>query len=61
MFVSSDRSTALESGDTIYGVIAGIGLSTTSTAGLPRALTSEGQLRAMRARLRTKPGWKPKT
>ena len=57
MFVLKRLDDALRQGDTIYGVIAGAGLSNDVDGGL-LAPSSEGQLRAMRAAY-ADAGWKP--
>ncbi len=57
MFVLKRLDDALRQGDTIYGVIAGAGLSNDVDGGL-LAPSSEGQLRAMRAAY-TDAGWNP--
>ena len=59
MFVLKRLSDAQRQGDTIYGVIAGIGLSNDVDGGL-LAPSSEGQLRAMRAAYE-RAGWDPRT
>ena len=57
MFVLKRLDDALRQGDTIYGVIAGAGLSNDVDGGL-LAPSSEGQLRAMRAAY-ADAGWEP--
>ena len=57
MFVLKRLGDALRHGDTIYGMIAGIGLSNDVDGGL-LAPHSEGQLRAMRLAYE-RAGWKP--
>ena len=57
MFVLKRLGDAIRQGDTIYGVIAGIGLSNDVDGGL-LAPHSEGQLRAMRAAYE-QAGWDP--
>ena len=57
LFVLKRLGDALRQGDRIYGVIAGIGLSTDVDGGL-LAPNSEGQLRAMRAAY-DQAGWSP--
>ena len=57
MFVLKRLGDALRQGDTIYGVIAGVGLSNDVDGGL-LAPDSEGQLRAMRAAYE-QAGWEP--
>ncbi len=57
MFVLKRLADAVRQGDTIYGVIAGIGLSNDVDGGL-LAPHSEGQLRAMRAAY-DRAGWDP--
>jgi PfaB family protein len=57
MFVLKRLGDAIRQGDTIYGVIAGIGLSNDVDGGL-LAPHSEGQLRAMRLAY-DRAGWKP--
>ena len=58
MFVLKRLGDAMRQGDTIYGVIAGIGLSNDIDGGL-LAPDSEGQLRAMRAAY-DQAGWDPR-
>lgn len=58
MFVLKRLSDALRDGDTVYGVIAGVGLSNDMHGGL-LAPSSEGQLRAMRAAYE-QAGWNPR-
>ena len=58
MFVLKRLGDALRQGDTIHGVIAGIGLSNDVQGGL-LAPSSEGQLRAMRAAY-DHAGWDPR-
>ena len=58
MFVLKRLGDALRQGDTIYGVIAGVGLSNDVDGGL-LAPSSEGQLRAMRAAY-DRAGWDPR-
>ena len=57
MFVLKRLSDAIDQGDTIYGVIAGVGLSNDVDGGL-LAPQSEGQLRAMRQAYQ-QAGWLP--
>ena len=57
MFVLKRLDDALRQGDTIYGIIAGAGLSNDVDGGL-LAPSSEGQLRAMRAAY-ADAGWEP--
>jgi len=57
MFVLKRLADAIDQGDRIYGVIAGIGLSNDVDGGL-LAPHSEGQLRAMRAAY-AQAGWQP--
>ena len=58
-FVLKRLADAIAHGDTIHGVIAGIGLSN-DVEGNVLQPASEGQLRALRAAYR-KAGWRPTT
>ena len=58
MFVLKRLSDALAQGDSVYGVIAGVGLSNDVDGGL-LAPSSEGQLRAMRVAYQ-RAGWDPR-
>ena len=57
MFVLKRLDDALEHGDRIYGLVAGVGLSNDCRGDL-LAPSSEGQLRAMRLAYQ-KAGWNP--